>query len=148
MDVAADAAHLRLAAAQSVLRRRHQRVTPARSAVLKVLSEADHHLDAAEIVDLAAAAVPGVHRATVYRALSTLCELGVVTHTHVPGAGTVYHLVDAEAPHAHLQCSGCGRLFDLPVETLAPLTRTLRDDFGFALEPGHAALLGTCAACR
>ena len=36
--------------------------------------------------------MPGVHRASVYRALATLGDLGLVTHTHLGGAAAVYHL--------------------------------------------------------
>jgi Fur family ferric uptake transcriptional regulator len=138
-----------LDAALQRLRRRHQRITPARIAVLSALSITDAHMSAAEIVDLAAVRAPGVHRATVYRALSTLCELGIVTHTHIAGAGTIYHLAEAHgAGHVHLQCSVCGTVIDLPAEALQPLARTVRDDYDFTLEPQHAALMGVCASCR
>jgi Fur family transcriptional regulator, ferric uptake regulator len=131
------------------LRRRRQRITPARIAVLRVLNGTRSHLSAAEIVDLAGDQAPGVHRATVYRALSTLCELGIVTHTHIAGSGTIYHVADAYGRlHAHLQCSVCGSVIDLPTESLQTLARTVRDDFDFTLEPQHAALLGVCSSCR
>jgi Fur family ferric uptake transcriptional regulator len=133
------------------LRALQQRVTPARVAVLSVLATAHDHLDAAEIVNQAATKAPGVHRATVYRALSTLCDLGLVTHTHLANAGSVYHLQPADRErhsHAHLQCSGCGTLFDLPADALEPLVRRVNRELGFTLEPQHAALLGVCAACR
>ena len=145
----------RAQAAVAVLRERHERVTPARRAVLDVLASTDNHLDADEIVALAEARAPGVHRATVYRALATLGDLGVVTHTHVAGSAAVYHLsvtvsdVETEvAVHGHLQCTVCGTVIDVPWKTLRPLVRTLAADLGFRLEPEHAALLGVCATCQ
>jgi Fur family transcriptional regulator, ferric uptake regulator len=141
-----------LSGAVDLLRQHQQRVTPARIAVLKVLNETADHLGAAEIVSQAEIRAPGVHRATVYRALSTLCELGIVTHTHVAGSGSVYHItptVDGtHHAHSHLQCTSCGALFDLPAEFLLPLVRTVERDLGFRLEPQHAALVGICSDCR
>ena len=138
-----------------LLRNKHERVTRARQAVIEVLDGTDEHLVADEIVARAEASAPGVHRATVYRALSTLGELGLVTHTHVGGSATVYHLAlpaptdeAASAPHAHLQCTNCQAVIDIPVDVLDSLISRVDREVGFQVEPHHAALLGLCADCR
>lgn len=145
----------RVHAALSMLRARRERVTRARRAVLEVLDSTEEHLNADEIARRAAAMAPGVHRATVYRALTTLGELEMVTHTHVGGSATVYHLslpdpqVDARTTtHAHVQCTSCGAVIDVPADALRPLVGRLERDLDFRLDPQHAALLGTCATCR
>ncbi|HET9779836.1 MAG TPA: transcriptional repressor, partial [Propionibacteriaceae bacterium] len=146
----------RVQAALSLLRDRHERVTRARQAVIEVLDGTQEHLAAEEIVARAEASAPGVHRATVYRALSTLGELGLVTHTHVGGSATVYHLSVPEpaadhatsAPHAHLQCTNCQAVIDIPVDVLDTLISRVDREVGFQVEPHHAALLGLCADCR
>ncbi|CAA9359177.1 MAG: hypothetical protein AVDCRST_MAG72-2094 [uncultured Nocardioidaceae bacterium] len=144
----------RAAAAVRLLRSRGSRVTQPRRAVLEVLDAAkEEHLNADDIANRAAESAPGLHRATVYRALATLGDLGIVAHTHVGGAATVYHLADSPdraAPHlehGHLQCTTCGRVLDVNAELLDPLARKLRDAIGFQLAVEHAALLGTCAVC-
>ena len=145
----------RVQAALDVLRVRGERVTRVRQAVIEVLDSTAEHLDADEIVGRAAASAPGVHRASVYRALATLGDLGLVTHTHIGGSAAVYHLtveaseaaVDAQS-HAHLQCSSCHRVIDIPVAVLDPLVTRVERDLGFRLEPQHTALLGICADCR
>jgi Fur family transcriptional regulator, ferric uptake regulator len=145
----------RVQAALAELRARNERITRVRQAVIEVLDGTDEHLAADEIASLAEASAPGLHRASVYRALATLGELGLVTHTHLGGAAAVYHLqVDlpdaaAEAVrHAHLQCTVCSRVIDIPVATLQPLAETMEHELGFALEPRHTALLGVCVDCR
>lgn len=141
-----------VAEALDLLRDRGERVTAARRAVLQVLDDAHEHLRADDIAARVDEAEPGVHRATVYRSLQSLAELGVVAHTHVPGSATIYHLrraPDADHPgHAHLQCSSCQRFFDIPTDWLGPLGDRLRTELDFELEAQHAALLGTCAECR
>lgn len=139
--------------AVALLRRHRQRVTPVRTAVIEVLDQTTEHLGAEEIVIRVTRTVPGAHRASIYRTLSSLSQVGILTHTHVAGAGAVYHITAAEgsgsaATHTHLQCTRCGRLIDLPVETLRDLAGRLDRDLGFELEPEHAALMGVCADCR
>jgi Fur family ferric uptake transcriptional regulator len=145
----------RVQAALALLRNRRERVTRARQAVIEVLDGTDEHLAADEIVARAEASAPGVHRATVYRALATLGDLGLVTHTHVGGSATVYHLAlpaptDEAAPatHAHLQCTNCQAVIDFPVDALDSLITRVEREVGFLVEPHHAALLGLCADCR
>lgn len=141
-----------VAEALGMLHEKGERVTPARRAVLRVLDEAPGHLCAEDIAGRVDQAEPGVHRATIYRSLQSLADMGVVEHTHVPGSATIYHLRrpgdGAHPMHAHLQCSTCQRFFDIPAQWLEPLDQRLRDELGFELEAQHAALLGTCADCR
>ena len=139
-----------MTAVRQRLRALGQRVTPVRVAVAEVLAQTDDHLGAAEIADRCAALDPGVHRATVYRALATLTELEVVTHTHTSGAGAVYHLAGSAVPagHAHLECTACARIVDVPAALLADLSTAVAAEFAFTLEPDHATLLGVCDQCR
>lgn len=140
-----------VAEALGLLRDKGERVTAARRAVLQVLDDASGHLCAEDIVTRVDEAEPGVHRATVYRSLQSLAELGIVAHTHVPGSATIYHLrhsAAARTGHAHLQCTTCQRFFDIPIEWLGPIGDRVRTQLGFELDAQHAALLGTCAECR
>jgi Fur family ferric uptake transcriptional regulator len=140
--------------ALDVLRDQHERVTRARQAVIEVLDGTEEHLTADEIVARAEASAPGVHRATVYRALATLGELGLIIHTHVGGSATVYHLALPAAAtqtsyrHAHLQCTSCQAVIDFPIDVLDSLISRVDHEVGFLVEPHHAALLGLCAECR
>ena len=141
------------AAAVAALTAKGERVTAARRAVIEVLDGTVEHLTADEIAVRAAGAAPGVHRATVYRALTTLGELGLVSHTHVAGSATIYHLAipghdHAEPDHAHVQCTTCNRIIDIDESALEPLGQALLNDIGFHVDMHHAAFLGTCAACR
>jgi Fur family ferric uptake transcriptional regulator len=144
----------RVQVALDALRDQHERVTRARRAVIEVLDGTEEHLAADEIVARAEASAPGVHRATVYRALATLGELGLIIHTHVGGSATVHHLALPAAAtqtsyrHAHLQCTSCQAVIDFPIDVLDSLISRVDHEVGFLVEPHHAALLGLCAECR
>jgi Fur family ferric uptake transcriptional regulator len=154
----------RVLAAVGRLRAAGERVTTARCAVLRVIDAADaadEHLTAEQIGARVAKAAPEVHRATLYRTLTSLTDLGILQHVHLGGSATVYHLdAPVEQPagtdgtdvhdvhdHAHVQCSVCGRVQDVPADVLADASRRIRDRLGFELDTSHAALLGTCRDC-
>jgi len=132
----------------AMLRARGERMTAPRRAVLRVLAERDEHLSADAVLARVAAQDPGVHRASIYRTLEALSELGVVQHVHVTHGGTAYHLVRGERRHLHAQCRRCGAVHDLPGDLLDDVEAELAHRHGFHLEAGHVALSGLCQHCH
>lgn len=137
-----------LGGARERLRASGLHMTGPRAAVLQVLRARDGHLSAEDVVAAVAGTTPGVHRASVYRALEALTDTGIVQHVHLGHGATAYHLADDVGEHLHLQCSGCGAVIDAPVGVLGSVRRRLLREHGFALDAAHVALSGTCEACR
>lgn len=113
-------ASARVRRALEALRRAGERVTPARSAVLRVIDagdRADEHLTAEQVGARVAELEPSIHRATVYRTLTALSDAGLLSHVHLGGTATVYHLVEP-----------------------GPVVATPSDETGpYAVEPASAA---------
>ena len=131
----------------ALVRSRGGRITDTRKAVLRAMFDSDdHHLTANDILATVADVAPEPDRATVYRTLELLTELGVVAHVHLGHSAAVYHLADV--PHQHLVCDQCGAVVQVPLSLFTPLLRQIDEDFDFAVEPGHFALTGLCKACR
>jgi len=130
----------------ALLRADGGRITPARRAVAEILVGGEEHLSAEDIAGRIQGALPDVSVSTVYRCLEALEKLGVVEHVHLGHGPSRYHLADRH--HVHLLCRACGQLIELPPDALDGLGERLDADHGFALEPRHFALLGTCANCR
>jgi Fur family ferric uptake transcriptional regulator len=146
----------------ALLRAHGDRVTASRRAVVEALVAGDHHVTADEIVARVTATAgraatgedcggedgrggdPEAHRATVYRTLDRLEELGVVSHVHLGHGPSTFHL--DERPHHHAVCASCGAVVEVPLDALDDLASRLRDDHGFELSQ-HFALTGRCAAC-
>lgn len=135
--------------AQALQRLRHRgaRVTGPRRAVIETLAAVGGHPGAEELCAALEDAHPSVHRATVYRTLETLADLGVVAHVHLSHGTTVYHLVGGEQGHLHARCRVCGRVVDLSGDLLDGVGQVLSRERGFTLDPRHVALSGTCRAC-
>ncbi len=134
--------------ARRLLRSRGQRVTRPRVAVVEALTRLAGHPSAEQVASEVATAAPGVHRATVYRTLEKLADLGVVTHVHMSHGTTAYHLSDTGSePHLHVRCRECGRVLDLPPDLLDDARDRVAAEVGFELDTGHVALSGRCADC-
>jgi len=121
-------------------------MTGPRRAVLSVLAGDAGHLSADQVVSAVAGIDPGVHRASVYRALEALSQLGVVQHVHL-GHGTTTYALAVGRPHLHGHCQRCGTLVDLPADLLDDVAARLGAESGFALDPAHVALSGVCGDC-
>jgi Fe2+ or Zn2+ uptake regulation protein len=136
-----------IAEVAALLRARGERMTGPRRAVLAVLAEGSDHRAADAIVARVAERDPGVHRASVYRTLDALSDLGVIQHVHVGHGATAYHLVRPGERHLHAHCRVCGAVSDLPADLLDEVAATLARRHGFVLDAGHVALSGLCRDC-
>lgn len=128
-----------------MVRNRGGRLTTCRRALIAELVATPSHVTADDLAERVQAAHPAIHRSTIYRSLGDLEELGVVEHVHLGHGRAVYHLTDDA--HQHLVCDTCGDVIEVPDELFRPLEEQLLRDHGFRLQPGHFAVLGTCAAC-
>lgn len=135
--------------ALDMLRAHGHRITGARHAVIEVLAHLAGHPSAEQLAEEIRTRYPTVHRATVYRTLETLADLGVVREVQVGGRARAYHLADAgpEHEHLHASCRECGRIIDLPSDLLDPVARRLAREWEFDLDPPRLALAGICRAC-
>ena len=121
--------------AAALLRARGDRMTGPRRVVIAALAARRAHLTADQVVSAVAEQDASVHRASVYRTLETLSQLGVVQHVHVGHGTTTYHLAGDE-PHLHAQCGSCGSVLDLPGTLLDAVAGAIREEHGFAARPG------------
>ncbi len=132
----------------SMLRARGGRATATRRATIDVLlAGGDHrHLSAEDVAAEVRVRLPDVAESTIYRTLTALEELGVVTHVHLGHGPGTFHL--AEAEHRHLVCRTCDSVTEVPAYEFVALARRLEEVYGFAMSSEHFAIVGQCQACR
>ena len=121
-----------------------ERKTRQREAILAALREADRPLGTKELLDLASKHAPGIGIATVYRALKTLTEEGLLAAVDIPGEPPRYEIA-GKSHHHHFHCKSCDRVYEVPgcpgqLQSLAPA--------GFRVEGHEVLLYGSCSACR
>jgi Fur family ferric uptake transcriptional regulator len=120
-------------------------VTGPRVAVLRTLIEHPGPIDTAHLTGHAQEIEPSIHETTVYRTLTTLAELGIVSHVHAGHGRSLVRLAGDDSVVA--VCRGCHAIVPVPPDAVGTLAARVQADAGFTLEPGHFALEGLCAAC-
>ena len=139
----------------AALRAGGHRLTGPRRAVWAALAplaqnadgHATAHLSVDEGVERTQALGSGIDRATAYRVLALLEELGLVRASQL-GSGDAVRWERAHPDeHFHLRCTGCG-MVDHHVGTLVATVREHLDDgHGFRAETIELTVHGRCAAC-
>ena len=121
-------------------------LTSQRRAVLKAVLELDTHPTAEEVHAHLVASRANISRATVFRTLDGLVELGLIGRTCHPGRSVRYDRVTV--PHHHLVCLRCNAMQDFVDASLdalpIPDTRTT----GFTVRDLRVQVRGLCSGCR
>lgn len=129
------------------LRLAGHRVTPQRLLILSILRHGGGHLSAEEIVKQVRQVYPAVTPSTIYRGLSALRQLRLVTETNMGARASSYEWVERQRHH-HLICRECGAITTLDQSYVDELAMQILEDHGFEVEADHFAISGLCAACR
>jgi Fur family transcriptional regulator, ferric uptake regulator len=129
-----------------LLRGRGLRMTPQRRAIVLEVMRTKGHISPTSIARRVQGEMPGVNASTVYRTLTLLEEVGVLSHAHLEG-GAEYHRAE-EAGHVHLTCSSCGAEDDLSMEEADSLHRLIGRHHGFSPDLTHFAISGLCSTCQ
>jgi len=104
------------------------------------------HFSVAQLYELAKMRRPGIGFTTVYRGVTRLRDLGLVSEIVIPGADSAVY-EPASQPHAHFRCTQCGRVDDVPYMLPASATAKLSSDNGFRVDSVEVSLHGRCRDC-
>jgi Fur family ferric uptake transcriptional regulator len=122
------------------------RVTEPRRSLATLIAEQDGHFTAADLVETAQVQRLGIGRATVFRTLEVLEDLGAVERLDLPSGEHAY--VGCEpAHHHHLVCSQCGRTEEIEDAGLRTVVGDVARRTGYRIDEHRLELFGLCPAC-
>ena len=133
----------------SELQARGLRLTRQRRVIAEVLQEAGEHLDAPQVLRRARQKMPGLHLATVYRALESLKKLGIIDELdlmHVNGSGHYYE-ARTNKDHMHFTCQRCGGVLEIQTPLFERLKGQIEGRHGLAIRVARLELGGLCGTC-
>ena len=114
--------------------------------VLETVNKLRCHATADEVYDAIVQEHPNISRATVYRNLNRLSQLGRIHKMEIPGGADRF---DHECyKHYHIRCEKCGRVFDVDMEYIADLEKKIRDTHGFEFTGHDIVFTGICPNCK
>lgn len=134
------------------LKERKYRMTPQREQVLKVFMETNsEHLGAEEVYRYLISKRINVSKATVYRTVDLLVELGFLRKLQFDEGVYRYELVDRNNRHSHFICNSCGKIYELkgslsPETTLGGYLEHLRSE-GYDVSEVDIKFRGLCPKC-
>ena len=128
------------------LRRDGRRMTAQRSLLLRIIEEADEHLDAEAIHRRARERGLHISLSTVYRTLKVLTAMGMLRELHFDEEH--HHFERALGEHYHLCCLKCGEVTEYwPADGGARLHQ-MAERCAFEIVTARLELQGLCKRCR
>lgn len=117
-----------------------------RSLVLDAVNRLKSHATADEVYAEVAAMHPNISKATVYRNLNLLSEMGMIRKLEISGGADRFDHICKE--HCHVKCEKCGRVFDIDIPYIDGLDNRVENRNGFELTGYDILFRGICPGCR
>jgi len=120
------------------------RVTAPRRQILETIAARSGQFTAESLAD--ELRPEGIGRATVFRTIDLLVQLGMLHRLH----GTTCHTYVACGPahHHHVICSSCDRVLEIEGCGVDDQLQRVAQATGFAIDEHRLEFIGRCAACR
>lgn len=129
---------------------RRIRLTSQRRLLIDVIQNADRHLDAAALLEVARQHDQGINRATVYRTLALLKKLALIDELdlmHLQGEKHYYE-AKPKSDHLHLACFRCGKILEYSSPAFDRLKAEIAEQNSFDISVTRLEVGGVCADCR
>lgn len=123
------------------------RITAPRRAVATLIRAREGTFTAADLIGDADARGIDIGRATVFRSLDVLTELGRLERIDLPTGERAY-VQCSPAHHHHVVCGSCGRSTGVGDLDLAAALAEIERVTGYAVDSHRLELYGRCPRCR
>lgn len=122
-----------------------KRNTIQRTLTLEAVNKLKNHPTADEVYAVIAENHPTISRGTVYRNLNQLAESGDIHKLEIPSGADHY---DHQChPHYHVRCLQCGKVFDVDMDYIPNLEKSVKNTHGFQLSGYDLMFRGICPQC-
>lgn len=123
-----------------------RRTTSQRRLLLRLIGQAEGHLDADELYRRAREHDPRINLSTVYRNLRLFKDLGLVDERHFEEEHHHYE-VKGTPEHCHLICLGCGGVIEFETSSIQRIKEEAAA-LNFQVSGAEFHLSGYCHQCR
>lgn len=130
---------------KSRLRDAGYKLTHARLTVLDVIQNLGGHCTSAQVLESVSASDESIGRASVFRTLDLLTQLGIIRPTYVDTSMTPQYVMMPNGHHHHIICSNCNQVIEFENCGLSELTSKLEAEYNLNIT-GH--LLEFYAECK
>jgi Fur family transcriptional regulator, ferric uptake regulator len=129
------------------LRRTGLRITEPRKELVEELHSRQGVFSGEGVYDDLKSRGSSVGRATVFRTIEVLVEIGALERVHQPD-GSHGYVVCGPGHHHHLVCSACGEVVEFEDCNVDELIDNLSTQTNFKIEGHWLEIFGTCDRCQ
>ncbi|HCO70485.1 Fur family transcriptional regulator [Mesotoga sp.] len=132
------------------LKKRNQRMTAQREYVLRFFLEAEtDHLSADEVYQKVQGRKFSISKATVYRTIELLVEIGLLRKIIFRDGIVRYEPVKkGEHHHHHIICVNCGTVVEFHLDNLEKLEELVKSKTGYTIDDHQLKFYGLCPKCQ
>jgi Fur family ferric uptake transcriptional regulator len=123
------------------------RLTAPRRALAALIGAQTGHFTADELLEASRRGRLGLGRATIFRSLDVLADLGVVERLDLP-SGEHAFVACEPAHHHHIVCSSCGRSQGVADNGLERVAAAIGRETGYRVDTHRLELFGLCPSCQ
>lgn len=123
------------------------RLTSPRRALANLIAGRGGHFTADDLLAEARRHRRGLGRATIFRSLEVLAELGAVERLDLP-SGEHAFVACEPTHHHHVVCSSCGRSTGVSDHGLERVAEAIGRETGYRVDAHRLELFGLCADCQ
>ena len=121
-------------------------MTAQRRLLLELIKQADGHVDARELYQLASSKGEFISPATIYRSLNLFKQLGLVDERRL-GKVRCYYEIKRSSEHQHLVCNCCGKVIEIESPLINKLVDKIQNEHRFNVTKVEFYLEGYCEQC-
>ena len=131
------------------LEEKNLRITAQRRAIVDTVFGTDQHFTAEQLLEWARERDSSVSRATVYRTLRLLADMGLLQELELSEGGRRFELaVDDHRQHHHVVCIRCGRTEEFESEPVLAAGAAAAANVGFQLIESSLNVRAICPKCQ
>lgn len=123
------------------------RLTSPRRALAGLIAGRGDHFTAEALLRESRRRRLGLGRATIFRSLEVLAELGIVERLDLP-TGEHAFVACERAHHHHVVCSSCGRAIGVSDHGLEIVAAAIGRETGYRVDTHRLELFGLCPDCQ
>lgn len=121
--------------------------TAQREVIVRFLAQAKGHLTQDELFEALREREPGIGRATVFRTVKLLEEIGLVTRVTFADGVPRYEFAHGRPHHDHMICVKCGDALEFVSPAIERLQARLAKGRKFEVRWHRHEIFGFCARC-
>lgn len=125
------------------------RMTSQRRLLVSIMQDSPRHLDAAALLKIAKLKDREIDRATVYRTIALLKNLGLIDELDLMHLEGEKHYYEAKTnrDHCHMACFRCGAIMEYASSSFEKLKQDIAKQSGFQIRVVRLEVGGLCKRC-